>query len=126
MDQSAQMQDNNHNGIPQGGVAMALMMVQETTEIVPIKVRYIQEIQQTGFLQAHRAMLHEIKFWLDHDPAFCGSPVEAIREAVRLHTRLVFMAAFSNCPLPSVEEIDHLFVEVFGDFSRSVLNQPIQ
>lgn len=105
---------------------MALMMVQETTEIVPLKKRYIQEIRESGFPRAHRAILHEIKFWLDHDPAYCGSPAKAIREAVRLHTRLVFMAAFSKCPLPPVHEIDHLFVEVFGDVSRSVLDQPVQ
>jgi hypothetical protein len=104
---------------------MALMMVQETTDIVPFKKQYIREIRRNGFPPAHRAILEEIKTWLEHDPLYRGMTAEAIQEAIRLHTRLIFMAAFSKCALPPVDEIDRLFVEVFGDQAQAVLSQRI-
>ncbi len=104
---------------------MALMMVQDTEDIVPFKKQYIREIRRFGFPPAHRAILNEIKTWLEHDPAYRGMPAEAIHEAIRLHTRLIFMAAFSKCDLPPVDEIDRLFVEVFGEQSQAVLSQQI-
>jgi hypothetical protein len=102
---------------------MALMMVQDKSDIVPLKKRYIRSIHKVGFTLAHREILAEIKRWLDYDANFSAEPSEALHEAVRLHTRLVFMAAFSKCQLPPVAEIDRLFVEVFGEFSLSILNQ---
>jgi hypothetical protein len=104
---------------------MALMMVQETTDIVPFKKQYIREIRKNGFPPAHRAILTEIKTWLEHDPAYRGMTAGAIHEAIRLHTRLIFMAAFSKCALPPVDEIDRLFVEVFGEQAQSVLSQNV-
>jgi hypothetical protein len=104
---------------------MALMMVQDTTDIVPFKKRYIREIRKMGFPPAHRAILNEIKTWLEHDPAYYGKSSEAIREAIRLHTRLIFMAAFSRCTMPPVEEIDRLFVEVFGEQTQAELSQHV-
>ena len=105
---------------------MALMMVQDTTDLVPFKKQYIREIRKIGFPPAHRAILSEIKTWLEHDPAYHGMPAEAIHEAIRLHTRLIFMAAFSKCSLPPVEDIDRLFVEVFGEQSQAELSQRVQ
>jgi len=104
---------------------MALMMVQDTTDIVPFKKQYIREIRKMGFPPAHRAILNEIKTWLEHDPAYHGMPSEAIREAIRLHTRLIFMAAFSKCNLPPVIEIDRLFIEVFGEQSQAELTHRV-
>ncbi len=102
---------------------MALMMVQDTSDIVPFKKQYIREIRKNGFPPAHRAILNEIKTWLEHDPLYRGITGEALQEAIRLHTRLIFMAAFSKCPLPPVEEIDKLFVEVFGEQAQVALSQ---
>ncbi len=105
---------------------MALMMLQDTTDIVPFKKLYIREIRKNGFPPAHRAILNEIKTWLEHDPAYRGMAAEALHEAIRLHTRLIFMAGFSKCALPPVEEIDRLFVEVFGEQTRGALSQRLQ
>ena len=104
---------------------MALMMVQDNTDVVPFKKQYIREIRKNGFPPAHRAILYEIKTWLEHDPLYRGMTAEAIHQAIRLHTRLIFMAAFSRCPLPPVEEIDRLFVEVFGEQAQAQLSQRI-
>ncbi len=105
---------------------MALMMVQDTSDIVPLKKRYIQAIHKNGFSKAHREMLAEIKRWLDYGYPFNPTPDEALHEAVRLHTRLIFMAAFAKCALTPVEEIDRLFVEVFGENSQPLLQHPVQ
>lgn len=105
---------------------MALMMVGTETNIVPLKTRYLQLIHENGFSLAHQSMLREIKFQLDRNPHYCGRPLDAMKEAIRIHTRLVFMAAFSRCALPPVKEIDRQFFEVFGELSRPFLSGQIQ
>ena len=100
---------------------MVLITARIAESVVPLKTLYLQEIQNKGFSPAHRAMLCEIKNRLAYASGFARNPDETIREAVRMHTRLVFMAAFAHYPIPPVEEVDQLFIEVFGEFSRPAL-----
>ncbi len=100
---------------------MVLLMENRAFDMVPLKYLYLQEVQRKGFLPAHAAMLREIKHRLDAQPHYARSQERAVSEAVRMHTRLIFMAAFARCSLPPVPEMDSLFVEVFGEFSRPAL-----
>lgn len=102
---------------------MAEIMAADTQEGIALRSYYLQAIQQKGFLSAHAAVLSEIKKKLDLHPVYSKSPEKAACQAVRMHTRLIFIAAFARFPLPPVQEIDRLFINVFGEFGRPALTQ---
>ncbi len=102
---------------------MVLLMEKQAVDVVPLRTVYLQEIRKEGFLPAHTAMLREIKYRLEALPQYSRSRDKAICEAVRMHTRLIFMAAFARYTLPPVKEIDRLFIDVFGEFSRPALTR---
>ncbi len=105
---------------------MVLLMEKQAVDVVPLRTVYLQEVREKGFLYAHAAMLREIKYRLAALPQYSRSRDKAISEAVRMHTRLIFMAAFDRCALPPVKEIDRLFIEVFGELSRPALTRRLQ
>jgi len=90
--------------------------------VAAMKADYLQAVQKKGFLDAHQQTLKEIKDRLDRDPYFRDHPVEAAKQAVRLHTQCIFMAAFEHGLVPPVPDLDRLFVQIFGETGQAVIH----
>ncbi len=90
--------------------------------VTSLKADYFQSIQKNGLLNAHHQTLMQIKEWLDHDPYYRSHPEAAAKQAVRLHTQCIFMAAFEQNIVPPIRDLDNMFVHVFGESGRAVIH----
>lgn len=87
-----------------------------------IRDSYLDAIRLVGFRRAHLILLQDLKYWFSHNPEYQGSPMLAAQRALDLHASFLYLGMHISTDLPSVQELDSMFIFVFGEEGELVVH----
>lgn len=82
---------------------------------------YLEAVKLLGFVKAHKIFLQDLKSFYAKDPFLRRFPHEAAEQAYHLHVYFVYLAMHTLVTMPTIHELDGMFVEVFGRMGKDVL-----
>ncbi len=98
-----------------------MLSVPAYPHILSTKDIYIQAIRLTGFKAAHANLLQDVKSWYEDNAFFTERPGLAAQQAFQVHALFIYLARHDFEDLPSPDEMDQLFIDVFGSHGKKVI-----
>ncbi len=87
-----------------------------------IRDSYLDAIRLVGFSRAHLILLQDLKYWFSHNPEYQASPMLAAQRALDLHASFIYLGSHISNNIPSVQELDRMFIAVFGEAGELVVH----